>query len=171
MKRFFAVTLIAMLAAIASAQQQKKQQNQQWRPYVFPDDGFAITLPTPTVPHDDGGDRHIHVYTVRLANGTVFSLRAVHRLMDCETALADLWDKAQSNKDANEPVIQGSLHEVSLAGLRGLEYETGQGNDRSLHRFQCGNKIFYMFNAGYKGKRPAEVNRIIESFQVVNPAH
>jgi hypothetical protein len=91
--------------------------------------------------------------------------------MDCETALADLWDKAQSNKDANEPVIQGSLREVSLAGLRGLEYETGHAAERNLHRFHCGNKLFYMFNAGYKGKRPAEVNRIIESFQVVNPAH
>lgn len=167
MKRLLAVTFIAVLVSIASAQQRK----QQWKPYVFPDDGFAITLPSPAVPHDDGGDRHIHVYTVRLANGTVFSLRAVHRLMDCETALADLWDKAQSNKDANEPVIQGSLHEISLAGLRGLEYETGRGTERSLHRFHCGNKIFYMFNAGYKGKRPAEVSRIIDSFQVVNPAH
>lgn len=167
MRKLLAVSFIAFLVYGAPAQQKK----QQWRPYVFPDDGFAITLPSQTIPHNDGGDRHIHVYTVRLASGTVFSLRAVHKLMDCETALADLWDKADRNSDPREPVIKGSLRQVSLAGLSGLEYETGQGTERDLHRFHCGNKIFYMFNAGYKGKRPADVDRVINSFQVVNPAH
>ena len=155
-----------------TAQKSVQQQAQQkWRAYVYPDDGFAITLPAPATPHDDGGDRHIHVYTVRLAGGTIFNLRAVHRLMDCETTLADLWDKADSNKDPKESVIRGSLKQVSLSGLSGLEYETGQGSERNLHRFQCGNKIFYIFSAGYKGKRPADVSRIIGSFQAVNPAH
>lgn len=168
MKRLFAATIIALLVYPAPAQQQNKPQ---WRPYVFPDDGFSISLPTPTTPHNDGGDRHIHVYTVRLSDGTIFNLRAVHRLMDCDTTLADLWDKAQNNADQKEPVIKGSLKQVSLAGLQGLEYETGQAGERSLHRFHCGNKLFYIISAGYKGKRPADVNRIIESFQVVNPAH
>jgi hypothetical protein len=44
--------------------------------------------------------------------------------MDCDTTLADLWDKAQSNSDQREPVVPGSLKQVSLAGLQGLEYET-----------------------------------------------
>lgn len=167
MKRLFAATLTALLVFSASAQQAK----QQWRAYVFPDDGFGITLPAPTTPHNDGGDRHIHVYTVRLQDGTIFNLRAVHRLMDCDTTLADLWDKAQNNGDPKEPVVRGSLKQVSLAGLQGLEYETGESSERNLHRFHCGNKIFYIFSVGYKGKRPADVNRIINSFQVVNPAH
>ena len=71
----------------------------------------------------------------------------------------------------NEPVIRGSLKQVSLAGMQGLEYETGKGAERNLHRFHCGNKIFYIFSAGYNGKRPADLNRIIDSFQAVNPAH
>ncbi len=95
----------------------------------------------------------------------------VHKLMDCETTLADLWDKADANKNPKEPVIRGTLKQVELSGLRGLEYETGSSDQRSLHRFQCGDKIFYIISAGYKGKRPADVNRIINSFQVVNPAH
>jgi hypothetical protein len=85
--------------------------------------------------------------------------------------LADLWDKADSNKDPKEPVIRGTLKQVELSGLRGLEYETGSSDERNLHRFQCGEKIFYIISAGYKGKRPADVNKIINSFQVVNPAH
>ncbi len=108
---------------------------------------------------------------LRLQDGTIFNLRAVHRLMDCETSLADLWDKADSNKDPREPVIRGTLKQVELSGLRGLEYETGSSDERSLHRFHCGDKIFYIISAGYKGKRPADVNKIINSFQVVNPAH
>jgi hypothetical protein len=147
------------------------QSKQQWRSYVFPDDGFGISLPTPVTPYNDQGDRHIHVYSVRLAGGAVFSLRAVHRLMDCDTTLADLWDKADQNKDPNQPVISGSLKQVSLDGLQGLEYETGKTGERTLHRFHCGNKIFYIFSAGYKGKRPAEIDRIISSFKQVNPAH
>jgi len=163
----------APLAQKSAAQKhpQKQQSTQQWRPYVYPDDGFAITLPAPTTPRNDGGDRHIHLYTIRLEDGTIFNLRAVHRLMDCETTLADLWDKADSNKDPKEPVIRGTLKQVDLAGLRGLEYETGSSDERNLHRFHCGDKIFYIISAGYKGKRPADVNKIINSFQVVNPAH
>jgi hypothetical protein len=167
MRSLFAAVLISALIYPTLAQQPK----QQWRPYVFPDDGFAITLPAPVTPHDDGGDRHIHVYTVRLSDGTIFSLRAVHKLMDCETTLADLWDKADGNKDPREPVVRGSLKEVSLDGLRGLEYETSKAGEKNLHRFQCGNKIFYMFTVGYKGKRPAELDRIINSFHQVNPVH
>jgi hypothetical protein len=91
--------------------------------------------------------------------------------MDCDTTLADLWDKAQNNADGREPVVRGSLKQVSLAGLQGLEYETVQAGESVLHRFHCGNKLFYIFSAGYKGKRPTDVDRIINSFQVVNPAH
>ena len=68
-------------------------------------------------------------------------------------------------------MIQKTLKEVSLAKLHKLEYETGSSAERNLHRFHCGDKIFYIISAGYKGKRPADVNRIINSFQVVNPAH
>ena len=106
--------------SVAQKHAQNKQQTAQWRPYVFPDDGFAVTLPAQVTPRNDGGDRHIHVYTVRLENGTIFNLRAVHKLMDCETTLADLWDKADSNKDPKEPVIRGTLKQVELSGLRGL---------------------------------------------------
>ena len=167
MKRLFGIfASIAVLAA--SAQQQKLQ----WKAYLYPDDGFGITLPAPVTPHDDGDDRHIHVYTVPLGDGSIFNLRVVHRTMDCDTTLADLWDKAQSNSDQREPAVEGSLKQVSLAGLQGLEYETTpQAGERILHRFHCGNKLFYIFSAGYKEKRPADLQRIITSFQVVSPAH
>jgi hypothetical protein len=168
MKRLFAGIFVSIAVFAASAQPQKLQ----WKTYVYPDDGFGITLPAPANPRDDGGDRHIHLYTVPLGNGTIFSLRVVHRVMDCDTTLADLWDKAQSNSDQREPVAPRSLMQVSLAGLEGLEYETTSPADgRILHRFHCGNKLFYIFSAGYKGKRPADLDRIINSFQVVNLAH
>jgi len=166
MTRLFSAILIVILTTSTLA-----QPRPQWRTYIFPDDGFSITLPAPVTPYNDGGDRHIHMYQIRLAGGAVFSLRAVHRLTDCETTLADLWDKADSNKDPNEPVVKGSLKQVTLDGLAGLEYETGTAGERTVHRFHCGNKIFYIFNAGYKDKRPADLDRIIHSFHQVNPAH
>ena len=150
-----------------------KQPQQQWREFVYPQDGFAITLPYAPRPHYDAGDRHINVYTVTLGK-TVVSLRAVSRLMDCETGLAELWDKADSNKDSREPVVQGSLKQVSLAGMKGLQYETDLGSgERSLHRFHCADEHkFYIFSVGYAGKQqPPEVARIINSFHLVSQAH
>jgi hypothetical protein len=145
----------------------------QWRVYVYPQDGFAITLPYAPRPHYDAGDRHINVYTVTMGK-TVVSLRAISRLMDCETGLADLWDKADSNKDPKEPVVRGSLKQVSLAGMKGLQYETELGSgERSLHRFHCADEHkFYIFSVGYAGKQPPpEVARIINSFHLVSQAH
>jgi hypothetical protein len=179
MKMIVLAVLGVMLAGAPLAQksvaqkQAQKQQQSQWREYVYPQDGFAITLPSAPNPHYDGGDRHINVYTVAMGK-TVVSLRAISRLMDCETALSEMWDKAENTRNPNEPVIKGSLKQISPAGMKGLEYETEMGSgQRSLHRFQCADEHkFYIFNVGYAGKqRPAEVDRIIKSFHVVNPAH
>jgi hypothetical protein len=179
MKTIVLAVLSVMLAgaplaqkSVAQKQAQKPQQS-QWREYVYPQDGFAITLPSAPNPHYDGGDRHINVYTVAMGK-TVVSLRAISRLMDCETALSEMWDKAENTRNPNEPVIKGSLKQISPAGMKGLEYETEMGSgQRSLHRFQCADEHkFYIFNVGYAGKqRPTEVDRIIKSFHVVNPAH
>jgi hypothetical protein len=180
MKTIVLAVLGLMLAGAPLAQKSlaqkrapKQPQQMQWREYVYPQDGFAITLPSAPNPHYDGGDRHINVYTVSMGK-TVVSLRAISRLMDCETALSEMWDKAENTRNPNEPVIKGSLKQISPAGMKGLEYETEMGSgERSLHRFQCADEHkFYIFNVGYAGKqRPAEVDRIIKSFHVVNPAH
>ena len=167
------LVLAVFLFTIAHALPAQKQKQAQWREYVFAEeDGFAITLPSPPNPHNDNGDRHIKVYSVRLGT-TVFTLRAVSRAMDCETGLAEMWDDA-NRKDRREPVIPGTLKQVSLAGMQGLEYETDLGSgQRSLHRFHCADsRKFYIFNAGYQGKqRPAELMRIINSFRLVSPSY
>jgi hypothetical protein len=150
----------------------QKQQPQQWREYVYPQDGFAITLPYAPKPYYDQGDRHINVYSVQMGK-TVVTLRAISRLMDCETALADQWEEAD-RKDAKEPLVKNSLKQISPPGMKGLEYETELGSgERSLHRFQCADEHkFYIFRAGYTGKQvPADVDRIIKSFHLVSPVH
>jgi hypothetical protein len=182
MKKIVLAVLVLTLASATFAPQTLAQKTSkqssankqpQWREYVYPQDGFAITLPYAPRPHYDAGDRHINVYTVTMGK-TVVSLRAISRLMDCETGLADLWDKADSNKDPKEPVVRGSLKQVSLAGMKGLQYETDFGSgERSLHRFHCADEHkFYIFNVGYAGKQPPpEVARIINSFHLVSQAH
>jgi hypothetical protein len=182
MKKIVLAILVLTLASATFAPQTLAQKTSkqsaankqpQWREYVYPQDGFAITLPYAPRPHYDAGDRHINVYTVTMGK-TVVSLRAISRLMDCETGLADLWDKADSNKDPKEPVVRGSLKQVSLAGMKGLQYETELGSgERSLHRFHCADEHkFYIFSVGYAGKQaPPEVARIINSFHLVSQAH
>ncbi len=103
---------------------------------------------------------------------TVVTLRAISRLMDCETALADQWETADSKETKN--LVKNSLKQISLPGMKGLEYETELGSgERLLHRFQCADEHkFYIFSAGYTGKqRPADVDRIIKSFHLVSPVH
>src|SRR5579871_4703849 len=147
----------------------QKQQQQQWREFVYPQDGFAITLPYSPKPYYDGGDKHINVYSVQMGK-TVVTLRVISRLMDCETALADQWDTANGKETRN--LVKSSLKQISPNGMKGLEYETELGSgERSLHRFQCADEHrFYIFSAGYTGKmRPADVDRIIKSFHLVSP--
>jgi hypothetical protein len=175
MKTLVLAVLACFLADACLAQKSpaQKQHQQQWNEYVYPQDGFAITLPSTPNPHNDNGDRHINVYSVRMGT-TVFTLRAVSRAMDCEAGLAEMWDNADSKDRRGEPVIQGTLKQVSLAGMKGLEYETDLGSgQRSLHRYHCADsRKFYIFNVGYQGKqRSPEVDRIIKSFHLVNPAH
>jgi hypothetical protein len=174
MKNIVVVISIAILggAFLAQYSSAQKQQSQQWRELVYPQDGFAITLPYAPKPYYDQGDRHISVYSVQMGK-TVVTLRAISRLMDCETALADQWEEADK-KNAKEPLVKGSLKQISPAGMKGLEYETEIGSgERSLHRFQCADEHrFYIFRAGYTGKqRPADVDRIIKSFHLVSPVH
>ena len=163
---------LAMAASFLLISCAALSQQAQWKHYFFPGDEFSISLPANPNPHNDNGDAHINVYSVRMGT-TVFTLRVVTRAMDCETGLAEMWDHAEKNANPKEPVIKGTLKEVSLAGMRGLEYETDLGNgERSLHRFHCADsRKFYIFNAGFRGsKRPPEVMKIINSFQLVNPA-
>jgi hypothetical protein len=166
------LTLFVGSAFFAQKSPAQKQQQQQWREFVYPQDGFAITLPYAPKPYYDQGDRHINVYSVQLGK-TVVTLRAISRLMDCETALADQWEEADK-KNAKEPLVKGSLKQISPSGMKGLEYETDLGSgERSLHRFQCADEHrFYIFRAGYTGKqRPSDVDRIIKSFHLVSPVH
>src|SRR5205807_10160660 len=100
MRSFFAAILISSLICPTLAQKHK----QQWRSNVFPDDGFGITLPPPVTPHNDGGDRHIHLYTVHLPDQTISSLRVVHRLMDCDTTLTDLRETSDRKKHQKDVV-------------------------------------------------------------------
>ena len=164
-------TVLTLLLAACVAQQSLAQKQMQWREYVYPQEGFAINFPYAPNPHYDNGDRHITVYTVQMGK-TVVSLRSINRLMDCETALADQWDEAHS-ANVTEPVIKSSFRQISPTGMKGLEYETDLGGgERSLHRFQCADQHrFYIFTAGYSGKRPPQVDKIINSFHLVSPVH
>lgn len=173
----FALYLGGIVAAQLSIQQASAQKAsaqksaQQWREFIFPQDGFAITLPYSPKTSYDGGDKHIAVYSVQMGK-TVVTLRAISRLMDCETALADQWDTANGKETSN--LVKNTLKQISPLGMKGLEYETELGSgERSLHRFQCADEHkFYMFSAGYTGKvRPPEVDRIIKSFHLVSPVH
>jgi hypothetical protein len=165
--------LVVMAAGAIMAQKRPKASQQHWQNYVFPDDEFSINLPSPPNPQDENGDKHIHLYTAHLGT-TVFTLRVITRAMDCESGLAEMWDSANNRRPGEEPVIPGSLKQVSLAEMRGMEFETDLGSgQRSLHSFYCiDSRKFYVFNIGYQGKhRPPEVERIMNSFHLVNPAH
>ena len=94
-----ALTLLIGGSFLAQKLSAQKQQ-QQWREFVYPQDGFAITLPYAPKPYYDQGDRHINVYSVQMGK-TVVTLRAISRLMDCETALADQWEEADKKMPKN----------------------------------------------------------------------
>src|SRR5271169_1401529 len=82
MRNYWAIPMLLLFPYAILAQLQVQSQ-QKWKEYEYPDDGFAVTLPYATSPHKDAHAQDINIYTVRLERGTVLSLRAANRPMDC----------------------------------------------------------------------------------------
>lgn len=162
----FKASIAVAVSWVVFASAQPKTQ--AWKEYVFPDDGFAITLPQAPNPHADSALPEFTVYSISLQPTVRLSLRASHQNRDCAATLAQLEDGALKGKSGITP---SSVKHPSAEGGQGLEYEYEGGPERiSSDRFYCVNGKFYAFSSNWPRtqSRPTALTRAINSFRLLN---
>src|SRR6266581_5370651 len=137
----------------------------EWKEYVYPSAGFAITLPSDPKPHDDPTAPGVTAYTVHLVPRAVVTFRVVSYKQDCLTTQNKTRDLARRGAEPN--LVKGSFKDVTVQGYSGLEWQTHVPavGFAEFDRQVCVEGRFYMFGARWPvGKQmPQSVKRILNS--------
>lgn len=162
MNRKFASVFLLTLASSALLVGQTARP--PWKEYVYPDSGFAITLPSqPSVWKDPTRSSNIQ-YTVHPTSDIVFGVLVESEIKDCPATLADFRDSARK-------ILQSSVKDFVWKGDAGYETESeGHQGDRMYGRYFCVNGKFYGITATWPAddSKPAVVPRIMDSFRILN---
>ena len=139
----------------------------QWKEYVYPSAGFAVTLPSDPKPHDDYEHSGITTYTVHMTPQLGLTLRVTKYKKDCASTLNEIREKARRGDDPN--LIPGSFKDVTVKGYPGLEWQSAPPTTpfTQYDREICVDGQFYMFTARWlKGlPKPESVQRIVNSLR------
>jgi hypothetical protein len=181
---FLATTLSAacsIVIAQTSSPKSKSGQEQQWKEYVYPNDGFAIKFPYAPTPHKDSQvpdgtaytisspvyDLSLHVANVQDGCASAFSqyLNLVRRLVK------QLREGTLDQSQSDFRVDASSAKEITVGGYPAVEYEqeVKKSKRNDYERIQCVNKKLYMFTALWAAdqSKPADVKRIVDSFRLL----
>lgn len=142
----------------------------EWKEYVYPSAGFAITLPSDPHPHDDPTAPGITAYTVHLSPELVVTFRATSYTQDCAKSMNETRELARRGAEPN--LIKGSLKDVIVQGYTGQEWQLAVPavEFAEYDRDVCVGGRFYMFAARWPvGKEmPQSVKRILNSVRFLN---
>jgi hypothetical protein len=154
--------LVLMLGGLLAAQRSAPS----WKEYVYPSDGFAISLPSPPSAWKDP-DHPNTQYTLHPSSDVVINLSAAGDVEDCPAQLGS-WKQGMRDRWG-----ASSLKDISQGGHAGFECEhKGAQGDEVYGRFFCENGTLYTVAASWPvdTPKPSVVTRIVESFRILNPA-
>ena len=142
----------------------------EWKEYVYPSAGFAITLPSDPKPHDDPTAPGVTAYTVHLVPRAVVTFRVVSYKQDCLTTQNKTRDLAGRGAEPN--LVKGSFKDVTVQGYSGLEWQTDMPTVgyAEFDRQVCVEGRFYMFAARWPvgQQMPQSVKRILNSLRFLS---
>lgn len=161
---------LAFVACTAMAQEKAAQD---WKEYSFPEDGFALSAPSPirVSPLSSGG----RIYDLHLKGNLGFHLIPKNESGNEKMFLAIVrWDIAR-----NPGFIKGSDKDISISGHPGVQYEktmscSGCGSVSTLHVlarvYALGHKGFFL-DVSYPESPvcPPEAERLMDSFRILGP--
>ena len=160
--------LLGAYGSIGVGQTPSKQM--EWKEYVYPSAGFAITLPFDPHPHDDPTAPDVTVYTVHLSPTLVVTFRATNYKQDCEP----VWNETRelARRGAQPNLVKGSFRDVTMQGYSGMEWQLAVPTvgyaeyDRNV----CVERRFYMFSSRWPvGKEmPQSIKRILNSIRFLS---
>jgi hypothetical protein len=143
----------------------------EWKNYKYPNAGFAVTFPHDPNPHNDPTMPEMTAYTVHFSSRAGLTLRVSSQTRDCAATLKQLRDGALSGKQPG--LIAKSLKDVSVSGYPGIEWEfRAQPGVQQFERYVCAEGKFYFFAASWPSseQKPQDLDRVLNSFKLLNPA-
>jgi hypothetical protein len=166
--RVLASILCSLLIVSITHAQQKTTA--QWKEYIYPNDGFALSLPrSPKISQSVAlpGATAYAAYLESDDIGFVLRVMRTKRNQTCTAALNTLKERLLSGSDTS--VDLSSLKEPSLDGTPGLEYLRRLKTKIAIDRYYCANQRLYSFTVDWPSGRPlpAAATRMLDSFRVV----
>lgn len=170
-----------LLLSAASAQRSRPTSKapadpRAWVEYTFPEDGFAITSPdVPTVHPEPGTGNRGRIYSAHLGPETILSVHVISAQTagDCAEKLSKLQSSLQA-ASSSEPIVPGSVREISLQNYRGVEYlekTWPDGGKYTLWRHYCYANRFFALGLTWVSNDPQKTNadRLLASFRFTPP--
>lgn len=161
------------LALIAYAAIAQETGEQHWKEYSFPEDGFAVSAPSPIrVSPLSAGTR---IYDLHLKGNVGFHLFPKNESGDERLLLAFV----RTEMTRNPGFIKGSDKDISISGHPGVQYESikacrGCGSVSTLHVlarvYAVGHKGFFLDVVYPEAPAPPpEAERLMDSFRILRP--
>lgn len=142
-----------------------------WKEYIYPDNGFAITLPGDPHPHKSSQMQNGVAYSVPLSDGIGFSLHTMEVNERCVEAVRSQSATYEKIKNAPSNGFKAiSFREVSGAGFTGVEFVQQVPNGKiDFERWVCGSCRLYVLASAWNPSQsePKELRRILDSFRVI----
>jgi hypothetical protein len=163
MNRLVLCLFTVSVALFAAAQTSKTE----WKETIYAADGFALTSPEPSHPHEDGQFPDTTTYSLDIREEhQIVTLRVMHRPRNCADTLKELKDKSSMPENH---VDATSLKDLVIDGHPGLEYLESTASMTQFSRYYCVNSQIYVFSAAWpiKSHLSASIARIMNSFRLV----
>ena len=173
LRLLFLLTATLIFATAGNGQVIEVKGQVSWKEYIYPNDGFAITLPSEPTPHKDAQfpDLQISVYT----SGGV-TLRVEVAPNGCESAIttqAEIIEDIKAGRKKPDPEFRLNATSVKRGKGEGhlfLEFEQTVPNSMNdYERWYCVEKKLFVFSSVWPvgQTKPANVERIVRSFRLL----
>ena len=140
----------------------------EWKEYVYPENSFAVTLPSDPHPHKSPQLANGMAYSVPLSNGAGFTLYTEEANDTCvDTVRGKLGNPKNKGESTGYKVI--SFREVEGGGYKGVEFVQQVPTGKiDYERWICGANRLYLLVADWNpGAEPKELQRIVDSLRVI----
>ncbi len=153
----------------------KLQDKEMWKEYVYPENGFAITLPSDPHPHESSQMSQGTAYSVNLPGGSVLSLHTMTASGNCWQVLEAQAKDARHRMEAGTAESNGfkalSVKEIAGTGYKGFQFVQQVPNGQmDYERWVCSAHRLFVFAATWRRRgeqQSTEIDRIVNSFRVL----
>jgi hypothetical protein len=159
------LVLLLILACGAPAQ---KSTGTQWKEYVYPDGGFAVTAPASPRIYPDPEASDVRTYHWDLTPSITFVIHSGNRPHCLQVV-----ESFKLQRGDSKGIVPGSTKDISLSGIPGVEYEWREGTSRkTFTRLYCAKEKAYHLAIAYPANqpRPEMTDRLFSSFRLLNTA-